>query len=77
VPYEFTASAADCAVLLRQAGWNPAPAITYASALSDVKADSTLEPNATHGLCDALYAASSTCDALSDAFASYFIPASI
>jgi hypothetical protein len=73
VPYNFTAAAADCADLLRQTGWNPAPAITYTSALSDVK--TAFEPSATLALLDALSAAPSSCDSLSDAFASYFIPA--
>lgn len=75
VPYQFTASAADCAALLQQTGWRPAPAVTYASALSDVAADATLQRNAVQGLCAALSASPSSCDALDDAFAPYFMPA--
>jgi hypothetical protein len=76
VPYEFTAAAHDCAALLLRTGWHPAPVITYASALADVLADPALQKHAAEGLCDALSVTSSSCDALTDAFASYFIPAS-
>ena len=72
VPYEFTASAADCAALLQQTGWRPAPAVTYASALSDVAADTTLQRNAVQGLSAALSASTSSCAGLDDASAPYF-----
>jgi hypothetical protein len=75
VPYEFTVSAADCADLLRQTGWNPAPTVTYVSALAHLHADPALDAATIHGLRDALSAASSACDALNDAVAPYFIPA--
>jgi hypothetical protein len=74
-PYHFTASALDCSALLQRTGWAPAPAITYASALADVQADPTLQKHAVQGLCDALSVASSSCDALNDVFAPYFIAA--
>jgi hypothetical protein len=76
-PYLFTASALDCAALLRRTGWAPAPAITYASALADVQADATLHTHAAQGLLSALSVASSSCDALNDAFAPYFVPAHV
>ena len=77
VPYEFSASAAECSALLQEIGWTPAPAITYASALADVQLDPTLEAHAVRGICSALFAASSGCDSLSADFAPYFIPACI
>lgn len=75
VPYQFTASSRDCEALLQRTGWAPAPAITYASALADVQADSTIETHVARGLRDALSVAASSRDALTGNFAPYFIPA--
>jgi O-methyltransferase involved in polyketide biosynthesis len=75
VPYHFTASAAHCSSLLRSAGWLPSPTVTYASALADVQAHPVYRAHSAQDLCDALAVASCSCDALTDAFAPYFIPA--
>ena len=75
VPYEFTASAPECAALLQATGWTPASAITYSSALADVQVDPTLEAHSVRRLCDALRTASSASDDVNAAFAPYFIPA--
>ena len=75
VPYQFTALAADCSSLLQSAGWKPSPTITYASALADVQADPIFQAHAVQDLSDALAVAPCSCDALTHAFAPYFISA--
>jgi hypothetical protein len=75
VPYDFTASMSDCSALLKQTGWIPDPAVSYADALAELQSDVTVECSQAQALSDALSAATCSCDSLSHSSSPYFIPA--